>query len=59
MKDGKEMPLFDYEWMFYKALLLPGYMNSYPRGRTDPDYSSNIIHPFKEKHLWIKKSTSL
>jgi hypothetical protein len=58
-KDGKEMPLFDYEWMLYKALLLPGYMNSYPRGRTDPDYFSNILYPFKEKHLWIKKSTGI
>jgi hypothetical protein len=59
-KDGKEMPLFEYEWMLYKALLLPGYLNSYPRGKTDPDYSSsNILHPFKEKHLWCLKATGL
>jgi hypothetical protein len=58
-KDGKEMPLFDYEKLLYNALLLPGYLNTYLRGRTDPDYSSNILHPFKEKHLWILKSTGL
>jgi hypothetical protein len=58
-KDGKEMPLFEYEKMLYNALLLPGYLNTYPRGRTDPDYSSNILHPFKEKYLWILKATGL
>jgi hypothetical protein len=51
-KDGKEMPIFEYERQLYQALLEPGYLNSYPRGKTDPDYFSNkILHPFKEKHL--------
>jgi hypothetical protein len=36
-KDGKEMPLFDYEKLLYNALLLPGYLNTYLRGRTDSD----------------------
>jgi hypothetical protein len=60
-KDGKEMPFFDYERLLYNALMLPGYFNSYPKGRTNPDYPSNnnILYPFKEKHLWILKSTGL
>jgi hypothetical protein len=60
-KDGKEYPLFEYEKELYKALLLPGYLNSNPKFR-DPIRDSdpaNIMYPFKEKHLWIKKSTGL
>jgi hypothetical protein len=59
--DGKEMPLYDYEKLLYGALLLPGYLNSNPKFRSpvhgnDPD---NIMYPFKEKHLFIKKATGI
>jgi hypothetical protein len=60
-KDGKEMPLYDYERLLYRALLLPGYLNSNPKFRypvhdNDPP---NIMYPFMEKHLWIKKATGI
>jgi hypothetical protein len=58
-KDGVEKPIFEYERQLYQALSSPGYLNSYPRGRNDPDYQKNILYPFKEKHLWIKKATGL
>ena len=57
-KDGKRKPMFDYEGVLYKALLQPGYLNSYPSS----SISLNIIkvaHSFKEKHLWVKKATGL
>jgi hypothetical protein len=56
-KNGIECPMFDYEKLLYKALLEPGYLNSHPKLHSaDP---GNIMYPFKEKHLWIKKSTGL
>ena len=57
-KDGKRKPMFDYEGVLYKALLQPGYLNSYPSS----SISLNIIkvaRSFKEKHLWVKKATGL
>ena len=52
-KDGKEFPFFDYEKLLYKALFEPGYLNSSPKlHSSDPD---NVLYPFKEKHLFIKK----
>ena len=57
-KDGKEYPLFEYERMLYRALVEPGYLNSYPAGKSDPN-SNNVWYPFKEKHLWIKKATGI
>ena len=51
-KDGKRKPMFDYEAMLYKALLQPGYLNN----SSGP---GNILHAFKEKHLWVKKATGL
>ena len=56
-KDGIEKPLFDYEKLLYNALLLPGYLNSNPRFHSDE--LDCIMHPFKEKHLWVKKATGL
>jgi hypothetical protein len=44
--------MFDYETMLYRALLQPGYLNSSSGPR-------NILHAFKEKHLWVKKATGL
>jgi hypothetical protein len=56
-KNGIEYPLFDYELMLLNALLIPGYLNSSPSSLTrKPD---NVMHPFKEKHLWCKKSVGL
>lgn len=56
-KDGVEKPMFDYEAVFYKALLEPGYLNSMPTSRSIKP--KNIAHPFKAKHLWVKKATGL
>jgi hypothetical protein len=50
-KDGKRKPMFDYERHLYRGLLEPGYLNSHPSG--------TIAHPFKLKHLWVKKATGL
>jgi hypothetical protein len=56
-KDGIEKPFFDYEKELYKALMIPGYLNSNPKLHSVD--SNNIMYPFKEKHLWIKKSVGL
>jgi hypothetical protein len=58
-KDGVEIPMYDYEKLLYNALLLPGYLNSFPYPKTHPEHPYNVMHPFKEKHLWIKKATGL
>jgi hypothetical protein len=68
-KDGIEKPMFDYEREIFYGLLKPGYFNSYPRSRSDftqsrvlPRHKSytedDVLYPFKEKHLWIKKATA-
>jgi hypothetical protein len=41
----------------YNALLIPGYFNSDTKLHTDDP--ANIMHPFKEKHLWVKKAIGL
>jgi hypothetical protein len=56
-KNNEEKPLFDYEKILYRALLLPGYLNSHPKLHTAD--AGNVMYPFKEKHLWVKKSTGL
>ena len=58
-KDGKRKPLFDYEGMLYRALLKPGYLNSYPSVKQRHIPSGNVLYPFKERHVWIKKATGL
>jgi hypothetical protein len=58
-KDGVKKPLFDYERLLYRALTIPGYLNSYPRVKSKDISSDNILYPFKEKHLWILKATGL
>jgi hypothetical protein len=56
-KNGIEYLLFDYEKELYKALMLPGYLNSSPAlSSADPN---NVIYPFKEKHLLVLKATGL
>ena len=52
-KNGIEKPYYDYERELYKSIMIPGYLNSSPKlPSIDPN---NIIYPFKEKHLWVKK----
>jgi hypothetical protein len=58
-KDGKEMPIFEYERQLYRALVEPGYLNSYPRSGSKTDPNNDVWYPFKEKHLWIKKATGI
>jgi hypothetical protein len=56
-KDGKRKPLFDYELLLYRALLVPCYLNSIAfLHSNDPN---NVAHNFKVKHLWVKKATGL
>ena len=41
----------------YNALLVPGYLNSNPKLHIhDP---GNVMYPFIEKHLWVKKAIGL
>jgi hypothetical protein len=61
-KDGVKKPLFDYERLLYRALSIPGYLNSYPKVKSKERNSispDNVMYPFKEKHLWILKATGL
>ena len=60
-KNGVEKPIFDYEREMYNALTKPGNLNSYPRTSTNQFNikRDNVLFPFKEKHLWIKKATGL
>ena len=44
--------MFYYEGILYKSLTEPRYVNSHPS-------SGVIAHPFKVKHLWVKKATGL
>ena len=56
-KGGIEKPFFNYEKELYKALMIPGYLNSNPKLlSSDPN---NIMYPFKEEHLWVLKATGL
>jgi hypothetical protein len=41
----------------YNALLVPGYLNSNPKLHIDDP--GNIMYPFKERHLWVKKAIGL
>jgi hypothetical protein len=47
-KAGVQKPIFDYEKILYDSLLLNEYSNS-----------NGLNHTFKQKHLWVKKSTGL
>jgi len=69
-KNGISQPLWTYEDVLYRALLFPGYLNSSP-GTLPAAYSviekkdkvkrldNAFLHPFKLKHLWVKKATGL
>jgi len=58
-KDGRVMPLFDYEKMLHKVLLVPEYLNSNPKCKSDCNEPDIVLYPFKVKHLWMKKATGL
>jgi hypothetical protein len=45
-KERIEKPIFDYQKIFYDALLIS-------------DYDNSLKHDFKHKHLWVKKATGL
>ena len=45
-KEAVEKPIFDYEKLLFDCLL-------------DNNYSNNLNHTFKHKHLWVKKATGL
>jgi hypothetical protein len=64
--------MFDYQRLLYDALMRHGFMNNRPSPKSDDQFHrfydncledskmhNNIIHPFKEKHLWVKKATGL
>jgi hypothetical protein len=69
-KNGIPQPLWNYQDMIYRALMLPGYLNSSasPGGvahnKTERTIKERLaydsyIHDFKLKHLWVKKATGL
>jgi hypothetical protein len=51
--NGNRKPFFDYQKMLYWGLFKPGFLNS---NATD---TNSVLYRFKEKHLWVKKSTGL
>jgi hypothetical protein len=69
-KNGVPQPLHDYQDIIYRALMIPGYLNSSPnkgpsaykmeeRKQKDLAYSNTYLYDFKLKHLWVKKATGL
>jgi hypothetical protein len=69
-KNGVPLPLFDYQDVIYRALMIPGYLNSSPnkgpsaykieeKRERDLKYKDTYLHSFKLKHLWCKKATGL
>ena len=58
-KYGVKKPLFDYEEVLYKALSVPGYLNSDPSSNTQGKNPPTAKYNFKVKHLWVKKATGL
>jgi hypothetical protein len=58
-KYGIKKPLFDYEVVLYKALSVPGYLNSDPSSHTEGKNPPTAKYNFKVKHLWVKKVTGL
>lgn len=51
--------MFDYEAVLYRSLLEPSYLNSKPASPPKSIEPDNIAHPFKAKHVWVKKATGL
>jgi hypothetical protein len=69
-KDGVEKPLFNYEDVLYRALMIPGYINSKPNSsnkflsvqekrQRETTLKDTYLYDFKLKHLWVKKATGL
>jgi hypothetical protein len=69
-KNGKEYPMFDYEYLLYKALMLPGYLNS-PAGVSKKDWTlaaeqekiktaqTQYLFSHKIKHVAALKASGL
>ena len=69
-KNGIPQPLWEYEEMVHRALMIPGYINSVPnkgpsaytmgeKRKRELDQKGSYLYSFKLKHLWIKKATGL
>jgi hypothetical protein len=70
-KNGIPQPFWDYQYMIYKALIIPNYINTKPTTNLALSHSlmekkekerikqEQYFHAFKLKHLWIKKATGL
>ena len=69
-KNGIPQPFCDYQYMIYKALIIPNYINSKPttgyplchsmtEKKLKEKEREQYFHAFKLKHLWIKKATGL
>jgi hypothetical protein len=69
-KNGILQPLWSYEDMLYRALMIPGYLNSSPsilptaysvieKKDKSKQVDNAFLYPFKLKHLWVKKATGL
>jgi hypothetical protein len=70
-KSGIPQPFWDYQYMIYKALTIPNYINTKPTTNLVLSHSlmekkekerikqEQYFYAFKLKHLWIKKATGL
>ena len=70
-KNGVPQPFWDYQKMIYYALTIPNYVNSIAAEDSTVSHNNmqrkekerlkqeKYFHPFKLKHLWIKKATGL
>jgi hypothetical protein len=69
-KNGIPQPLWDYQDVIYRALMIPGYINSSPnkgpsaykleeKRQRDLEHRDTYLYDFKLKHLWVKKATGL
>jgi hypothetical protein len=69
-KNGMEKPMFDYEYMLYKALMIPGYLNS-PADVSKKDWTlaaeqekiktaqTQYLFSHKIKHIAVLKASGL
>jgi hypothetical protein len=70
-KNGITQPLWNYQDMIYRCLMIPNYINSKPTPEYPLSHSlsekkqkeklkeEQYFHAFKLKHVWIKKATGL
>ncbi|MGC2483630.1 MAG: hypothetical protein WA398_07700 [Nitrososphaeraceae archaeon] len=58
-KDGTEKPIFDYEKQLYNALMLPGYLNSYPHSKVARNYPNVVMHPSRKNIFGLRRVRGL